>query len=482
MSEPPSLVSRLGLWAGPILFLLIYWLGPPADLSPEGNAILAGTVWIALWWITEAIPIEATALLPIPLLALSSGLDTGTITASYGHPMVFLYLGGFLVALGIERWNLHRRIALNIIWLIGTRPRQILLGFMLATAFLSMWISNTATSLMMLPIGLAIVRQMIPEGQESQSSFAKALMLAIAYSASVGGMATLIGTPPNAVFASVVQETLGQKIPFVTWMSFALPFSMAMVMICWAYLSYGAFSLGHLEEGGGRSEIQRQLQALGPMQGPEARVLVVFALTALAWITRSWLLNRLVPDLDDTHIAIGAGLVLFIIPARGKGGERLMAWKDTLRLPWGILLLFGGGLALAKSFQETGLAIWLGEGLTNLQGLPFFFLLLIVVAMVNFLTEVTSNLATASMILPILAALAQAIGVHPYGLMIGATLAASCAFMLPVATPPNAVVFGSGVLRMRDMVRAGLVMNLTSIVLIGVYTYLLLPLIWGVEL
>jgi sodium-dependent dicarboxylate transporter 2/3/5 len=265
-------------------------------------------------------------------------------------------------------------------------------------------------------------------------------------------------------------------------MSFALPFSLALVLICWAYLSYTAFSLSSLDGAGGRAEVQRQLKQLGAMQGPEVRVLVVFALTALAWITRSWLLNRWFPQLNDTHIAVGAGMLLFVIPARGKGGERLMAWKDTLRLPWGILLLFGGGLALAKSFQETGLATWLGEGLTNLQGLPFFFLLLIVVAMVNFLTEVTSNLATASMILPILAALAQAIDVHPYGLMIGATLAASCAFMLPVATPPNAVVFGSGILRMRDMVRTGLAMNLISILLIGVYTYLLLPLIWGVEL
>lgn len=466
---------------GPVLFFLVLMFFHPEGLSTEANAILAATAWIAVWWITEAIPIAVTALLPLVLFPLSGGLDLPSTSESFGHKYVFLYMGGFIIAIAIEKWNLHKRIALNIINFIGSDIRKIILGFMIATAFLSMWISNTATAVMMLPIGIAIIKQLRdnPNTIEDENLiFGKALMLAIAYSASIGGVATLIGTPPNLVLAGVVLDTYGYEITFMQWFMFGLPISIVLLLLCWKYLTRYAFSFRQTEFPGGKAEIKRQLQLLGNVTYEEKLVGFIFAFTAFCWITRSFLLQQFLLGLDDTIIAIFFAIVLFLIPSKNRK-EQLINWEEAVKMPWGIILLFGGGMALAKGFEVSGLAVWIGSQMASLSGLPVILLLLVLIAAVNFLTEITSNLATTAMLLPVLAPMALTIDVHPFVLMVGAAVAASCAFMLPVATPPNAVMFGSGYLRIPDMVGKGLFMNLVSILILTVFVYFVLPELWN---
>ena len=475
-------VKNFGLILGPALFLIILLWFHPEELSKEANAILASTIWIAVWWITEAVPIAITSLLPVVLFPLTGGMELAETTASFGHRYIFLYIGGFILAIAIERWNLHKRIALNIIQLIGTNVKNVILGFMVATAFLSMWISNTASSVMMLPIGMSIISQLMdnPKTVENENqNFGKALMLAIAYSASIGGMATLIGTPPNLVLATIVQETYGIEITFSKWFMFGLPISLILLAICWKYLTEIAFTFKQKKFPGGRNEINKQLKSLGKLSYEEKMVLLIFVGTAFAWITRSFFLQKLIPNLDDTIIAVIAGILLFILPASKSKNRKLINWEEAVKLPWGILLLMGGGLALAQGFKTSGLAEWIGGQLTLLEGASIFILLLFLIALVNFLTEITSNLATTAMILPILAPLSLVLDVNPLILMVGATVAASCAFMLPVATPPNAVVFGSGYLRIPDMAKTGVWMNLFSIIFLTIMVYFLLPILWG---
>lgn len=468
---------------GPLVFALLELIGAPASMPEDAFHVLSVTAWIAIWWITEAIPISVTALLPIVLFPLTGALDLQTTTASFGHRYIFLYIGGFILAIAIEKWNLHRRIALNIINFIGTNVVNIILGFMIATAFLSMWISNTATSVMMLPIGMAIISQLKDNPVTIKNEtriFGKALMLAIAYSASIGGVATLIGTPPNLVLAGIVQETYGIEITFFQWFKFGLPISIVLLFICWRYLTNVAFSFQQREFPGGKQEIRRLLAELGSISKEEKIVLAVFILTAFCWISRSFLLQPFIPAIDDTIIAMIAGISLFLLPS-GKKGQPLLKWEEAVKLPWGILLLFGGGMALAEGFKQSGLAEWIGTQMTLLQGLSLLLMIAILITCVNFLTEVTSNLATTAMLLPILAPMALSIDVHPYILMVSATVAASCAFMLPVATPPNAVVFGSGYLTIPDMTRTGIWMNILSIILLSLIVYFLLPLFWGFD-
>jgi sodium-dependent dicarboxylate transporter 2/3/5 len=474
--------KRIGLFLGPIFYFFIRLFFSPEGLSEEANGVLASTAWIAIWWITEAIPIAATALLPIVLFPLSNSLDIASTTESFGHKYVFLYLGGFIIAIAIEKWNLHKRIALNIINIIGSNIKKIILGFMVATAFLSMWISNTATSVMMLPIGIAIIKQLKdnPETDKDENLiFGKALMLAIAYSASIGGIATLIGTPPNLVLAGVVEETYGFEITFLQWFKFGFPISVVLLFICWKYLAFYAFSFKQQEFPGGKQEIKRLLNSLGTMSYEEKMVSIVFGATAFCWITRSFLLQKILPQLDDTIIAILFALILFLIPSKTKK-KKLISWKDTQNLPWGIILLFGGGMALAKGFETSGLALWIGNQMTTFAGLSTFLLVLLIITAVNFLTEITSNLATTAMLLPVLAPMALSIDIHPFILMVSATVAASCAFMLPVATPPNAVVFGSGYLKIPDMVKKGIVMNIISIVTLTLFVFFILPILWNI--
>ena len=366
---------------------------------------------------------------------------------------------------------------------MGTNVVNIILGFMVATAFLSMWISNTAATVMILPMGLAIVAQLNDNPDTIQNEnmiFGKALMLAIAYSASIGGISTLIGSPTNLVLAGIVETTNGHEITFSQWFLFAFPIVLILLFIYWKYLTGHAFKFKQKEFPGGRREIERQHKALGRMSHEEKIVLAIFTFTAAAWISRSFLLQGIIPNIDDTIISICTVMLLFVAPA-SKKGERILLWKDAVKLPWDIVLLFGGGLALASGFESSGLALWIGGKLEALDTLPFVLVLFIVIAMVNFLTEITSNIATVAMILPVLISLAPILGIHPYYLMVGATVAASCAFMLPVATPPNAVVFGSGYLNMSDMVGKGFWMNFISIIIVTIFVYILLPLIWDLD-
>jgi sodium-dependent dicarboxylate transporter 2/3/5 len=477
--------KKMGMMAGPLAFIILQNL-TLEGLSPEGQAILSSTAWIAIWWITEALPMSATALLPVILFPLTGGLDIETTSTTYFSPLIMLYLGGFVIAIAIERWNLHQRIALNIIKTIGTNSSRIVLGFMVATAFLSMWISNTATTLMMLPIGLAIAHKMsdfhsTKDDGASRTSFNKSLMLAIAYSASIGGMATLIGTPTNAIFSAVSMKLYDQETTFFDWFSFAFPITVILIIVGWVYLTKIAFKTNAGESKSAQEEINRHLESTGEMTYEEKMVAIVFAFSASAWILRSFVLELLLPGINDTVIAIFGALVLFVIPSRTKG-VALMDWESASKLPWGILILFGGGLAIAIGFRQSGLALWLGEKLSSMEQFHFALILFTVIIMVNFFTEITSNVATAAVMLPILASLSQSIGVHPFGLMIGASMASSCAFMLPVATPPNAIVYSSSFLTMDDMIRAGFWMNITSSLVLFVCIYYLLPIVLGIDL
>ncbi|HHJ16886.1 MAG TPA: DASS family sodium-coupled anion symporter [Gammaproteobacteria bacterium] len=464
--------SGIGLWLGPAVFLLMLLLPQPQGLAPEAWRLAAVSVWMAVWWISEAIPIPATALLPIVLFPLLGIMPATTVTGSYGHHLIFLFIGGFMIAATLERWGLHRRIALHVIRRTGTSPARLVLGFMLATALLSMWISNTATTMLMVTIGLAVLKQVLPDTQQQGSPLSVALMLGIAYAASIGGIATLIGTPPNAILAGVLEQNYGIQLGFGDWMLFALPLSALMLGLCWLYLTRFAFPLHAVELPGSMDVIEQQLGELGDMSRAERRVAWVFGSVAVAWIGHGLIDWAPLAPLRDSTIAIAGALALFMIPAGTEQRRFLLDWQTAVRIPWDIIILFGGGFALAAGFSETGLTGWLGQQLHVLKGMPVVWVLVAVGLMVTFLTEVTSNTATASLLLPVLGALALAIALPPMLLMVTATLCASFAFMLPVATPPNAIVFGSRCLRIPQMARAGLWLNFLGVLLITAFVYL----------
>ena len=474
----------IGLVLGPLLFVLTLLLPLPDGLSPEGLRVAAVALLMAIWWLTEAIPIPATALLPILLFPLLGVLDGGTVTRAYGHHLVYLFLGGFLMAVTMEKWNLHHRIALHTIPLVGVTPTRIVLGFMLATAFLSMWISNTATTMMMVTIAIAVLHEIGHEVEHTPGrfQFGTALLLGIGYAATIGGVATLIGTPPNAIFAGVVEKTYGFSVSFLDWMRFALPLSVVMLLLTWFYLTRILFrsEIAHLP--GGRAFIRQQIAGLGPMTRAEKSIAIVVTTVAVLWVLRGLYTPPALAMVKDSTIAIAGALVLFLIPVNLRRREFLLDWQTAVTIPWDIIILFGGGFALAQGFSESGLTGWLAEQLAILKGVNLVVIIGAVVVLVIFLTEITSNTATASLLLPVAGALASATGVHPYGLMVAAVVAASFAFMLPVATPPNAIVYGSRYVTIMQMAKAGVWLNLAGAVLITAFVYLLLPLAWGIRL
>ena len=483
------LTSRLWfIFLGPSIFLFMMILGTPTDMPSAAYGVLAATIWISIWWISEAVPIPITSLLPIVLFPMVGDMSMKEVTSPYATPIIFLFIGGFILALAMEKWQLHRRIALHIIHLVGTNMRQIVLGFIMATGFLSMWISNTATTLMMLPIALSVITQFQYFNEKNQlqiqgaDKFGKALVLSIAYAASIGGMATLVGTPTNLIFAQNVKEFYHVDIPFDQWFWVSLPISLILLVVCWQHIVRWAFPLSKQKIEAGKIVIQSQLQSLGKMTLEEKWVLGIFATVALAWISRRYLITPFFPKINDINIALMGAFLLFIIPSSSKKGEQLMDWKTSLKLPWGVLILFGGAFSLAAAFESSGLTQWIAARLSLLKGIPLWIILLLLVAGVNFLTEITQNMATCTLMMPILAASAKALDLHPYPLMVGTCIAASCAFMLPFATAPNAIVFGSGVFNIREMIRAGFWLNLVSIVVIVFMIYFGLPLIWGIEL
>lgn len=472
---------RIGLAIGVALFVLMLVLPPPEGLALAPWRVAAVAVLMAVLWLTEAVPIAATALLPIVLFPLLDVAPIGDASAPYADPLVFLFLGGFLIGLAIERWNLHRRIALAVLVRVGAREDLQVGGFMLATAALSMWVSNTATALMMLPVALSVVPRgpggAVTPGKER---FAVALLLSVAYAASIGGVATIIGTPPNAFLRGYMDRTYGIEIGFAEWMLIGIPVSAVMLAVAWWVLTGPLFRLGRDEVPAARAAIRQALAELGAPSAAEKRVAAVFGLTAALWISRP-LIDDVAPglDLSDTTIAVAGALLLFVIPS---GVERrfLLTWEEAERLPWGVLLLFGGGLSLASAVSSSGLAAWMGGELEALEGVPVFVLVLTITVLVIFLTELTSNLGTTATFLPVVTALGVGLGQPPLLLAVPAVLAASCAFMLPVATPPNAIVFASGLLTVPQMARAGFWLNVLGVIVIIALAYLLTGPVFGV--
>lgn len=478
--EQPEGLPRsqiIGLVVGLAGFLACLIISPPGGMSAEAWAA-GGMMWLmAAWWSTEAIPIPATALLPIVLIpALGLG-SIGQATAPYANPIIFLFLGGFTLGLAMQRWNLHRRIALLTLRAMGVKPRNQIAGFMIATAFLSMWVSNTATAVMMLPIGLSIIAMTQSDNEDGLRRYGTALLLAIAYSASIGGIATLIGTPPNALLAAYLADNHGIEVGFAQWMLMGLPVSVTMLVLVWWWLTRKDFGIGQSDDSG--DMIRRELIALGPLGRGEKLVGLVFVLTASAWIFRPLLSANLAPWLSDTGIAIAAALAMFLIPVDTRERKFLLDWESAEKLPWGVLLLFGGGLAMAGAISSSGLASWIAEAMGAATLLPALFMVALVTLVIIFLTEVTSNTATAAAFLPLLGALAMAQDISPLLLTVPAAIAASCAFMMPVATPPNAIVFSSGHMRIGDMIGAGFALNLMGVVVVTVASYWLMGWVFG---
>lgn len=483
-----TLRQKIGLFAGPVVFAVFLLMPAPSGMSTEAHRTAAVAVMMAIWWLTEAISISATALLPLALFPLLGIQDVKETAVSFGDSNIYLFLGGFLLAAAMEKCNLHLRIAYGIITNIGKNPRLIILGFMCAAAFLSMWISNTATTLMMLPIGIAsiIAIEALEEIDEKTARyFGIALMLGIAHGASIGGIGTIIGTPPNIIFTGAAASLYPDlpEIGFLQWMKIAMPVTLILLPVTWLILTRVIYKISGMQMTGARKSLLEKRSALGPMRVEEKKVLAIFLLTAAGWIFRKdialgsfiipgW--SNLFPQpgyINDATVAIVAAIILFITPVDRKFSGFLLTWKEARNIPWGILILFGGGIALAAGFESSGLSEWLGQNLKALQGLPVWFFILIISLLVTFLTEVTSNTATASLFMPVMGGLAVGVGFHPYLLMLPAALSASCAFMLPVATPPNAIIFGSGRIKIMQMAKTGFLINLSGAVVITLTIY-----------
>ncbi len=485
---------KVGFFSGIILFFIILIIPFGTGLGNIARYTAACAVLMAVWWLSEAIPLAATALLPLVLFPLLKILPAGDVAQSYADSNILLFLGGFFIAFGMQRHNLHKRIALNIIKILGTSPRKIVLGFMVATAFLSMWISNTATAMMMLPIGIAVIEHIKPFIKVNQISnkpngrrdnIGIALMLGIAYSASIGGVGTLVGTPPNIIFAGVVKNMFPAlpEIDFVRWLGIGMPIVLVFLPITWLYLVYIGAPVVKTNIPGGKEIIKSELSTLGKMKRGELLTLIVFCITALGWIFRrdiaignfqltgwaSWL--GISKYINDSTVALIGALLLFIIPLNLKKNEFILNWEWAQRIPWGILILFGGGFALAKGFESSGLDQWIGSSFGAIGNISPLIIVVVVCLLLTFLTEITSNTATITMILPVLGALTVSLGLNPFILMVPATISTSCAFMMPVATPPNAIVFGSGYLKIQDMARIGFTLNLTGIIIITILMY-----------
>ncbi|MBN3034963.1 MAG: SLC13/DASS family transporter [Bacteroidales bacterium] len=484
-------ITGFFLGLGVFLAVLLFMRLDPGH--PDTTNTLAVALLMAVWWVTEVIPLGVTALLPVLLFPVMGILGGGDVAASYFNDVIFLFLGGFLIALAMQRWNLHRRIALKILSLTGLLPSRLLLGFMLASAFLSMWISNTATAMMMLPIVISVLDQMEEHsGGVAIQRYATGMLLGIAYSASIGGIATLVGTPPNMAFAQIFRITFpnAPEVSFSQWLIFAGPVSAFMLVVVWFYL-YCVFFRKGTKIPLDAKVLHNQLSELGSMRGPERIVLIDFIAFALLlifradislgeWVIPGW--SRLLPEaayVGDGTVAIASGLILFLIPAGNN--QRVMMWEEAHRIPWQIILLFGGGFALADGFVSSGLSAWIGTGMEGLISLHPLVVTTVVCAVMIFLTELTSNTATTQMLLPVLAAIAVSARINPLLLMLPATLAASMAFMLPVATPPNAVIFGTDRIKITDMARTGFWMNLTGIIVVTMATWILGRLFFGIH-
>lgn len=464
-----------GLLGGTLLLLFTVFADPWFGLPPTAWHCLGLVLLMAVWWATEAVPLPVTALLPIIFLPMLGLCNVKASTAPYAHPTIYLFFGGFLLGLAMEKCNLHKRIALLILSKVGSCPRMQIAGFMFATGFISMWVSNTATAIMMLPIGISVA-SVVTQGQDAGEAkrFSCALMLAIAYSSSIGGMGTLIGTPPNALLRAFLAEHYHIHIGFGQWMLLGVPVAIALSLFTWWWLTRKPFNFAGNTV---HEKIRQELEALGPVSREEAMTACLFGCAAICWVLQP-IISRALPFVDDTFIAMCFGLLLFVMPVDMGKRQFLMNWQEARKLPWGILLLFGGGLSLAGAINSTGLASWMANVLGSLQGIPFILMTFILVITVQIMTEFTSNTATSAAFLPLVGIMAVAQGIEPAIYAIPAALAASCAFMLPVSTPPNAIVFRSGALTIPDMLRAGFALTLASGVIITLLVWLLVPLVF----
>ncbi len=478
--------QNIGLFLGPLLFGLIMLLPIPEGMSATAWQTVGVALFVATWWATEAIPLAAASLLPLVLLPLTGITSSADASMPYAKPAIFLLLGGFIAAMGMQKWNLHRRIALNILARVGDHPAALIAGFMAASALLSMWISNTATTLMLVPIALTVANTVLQEKADGHR-FTIALLIGCAWSASIGGLGTYIGTPPNLFVKAFIFQQTGREIMFHEWMAFAIPVVVCMVPLAWLVLTKICFPFEARLATGGAEVVQRELRAMGRVTTPEKRAAAIVIGMALLWSFRQVLvgfepLTSLLPflkNMQDMHIAIAAALAMFLVPAGGHAkGKQLLDWETATTLPWSVILLFGGGLSLAAAIQSSGLALWLGEAMSGLAVAPLFIIVLAIVGMVIFLTELTSNTATTAALVPVLGALATTANIDPIMLAAPTAMAASCAFMLPVATGPNAVVFASGQIHVPDMIRAGLWLNIIGTFVVSALCYTLLPLIF----
>lgn len=510
-----KIVGRIGLIAGPLLFLLIVFIPLPQQqvnggLSFESKIVLATTAWMGVWWVTEAIPIYVTALLPLVLFPSLYITDLGQTSANYADRVVFLFLGGFLLAKAVERSNLHTRFALHILDLFGTNPKYIVAAFILVTGLLSAWMSNTATTMLMLPIASAVISQ-LHNNKNDQNRFAVCILLSIAYSASIGGMATLIGTPPNAIFASLSKSTLGLDVSFGQWLEIGLPISGISLLVLWIYMTRIGVKITDIKSIAEEKDfVKKKLLQLGNLSRDEKIVAGIFISTAIAWITRGLIWKDLLPAIDDSTIVLVSAISLFLLPSirnssknndnikeketklekepninnnddnrnNNNDDEKLLNWKSATKIPWGVLILIGGGLALANAFTATGLDNWIASQLNFLSGMPLIVIILVIVAVAIFSSEIISNTATAALLIPISVSLATALDINPVLLMVPLTIATSYGFIMPVGTPPNAIVFATGHVTARRMAKVGLPLDIIGIILITILTLFLVPLVW----
>lgn len=475
--------NKAGLFMGPLVFVIMALSSPPEGMGVEAWRVAAIGLWMAIWWISEATAVYATALLPIALFPLLGIFAVKQAVAPYANPLIFLFMGGFLIAQSMQRWNLHKRIALRLLVITGTKSHRLIGGFMLTCALLSMWVSNTATAVMMLPIGLSVASLLIGRDREAQemAPFRTALFLGIAYGCSLGGLATLIGTPPNALLAAYLADNHDIHIGFAQWMAAALPLSMALLFLTWLMLTKVLFRVANSPIAGAEEVIGQELLAMGAMSRGEKLAGSVFLITAVLWVSRPLISGYLSGVyLSDAGIAIFMAVLLFVLPVNMKQKEFALNWEQAVRIPWGVLILFGGGLSLASAIGATGLAEWLGGALSGFAIWPAWVVLLLTVALIVFLTEMTSNTATTAAFLPLLAAISLQMGETAAYLAVPAAIAASCAFMMPVATPPNAIVYSSGYVTIPQMAKTGIFLNILCIVLITLLAEMFILRVLGV--
>ena len=473
------IAKRVGLLLGPVFFLIINIL-PFELVSSSGDKVISVALWMITWWITEAVSISVTALLPLLLFPLLKVMPMNEVGSNYGSPIIFLFFGGFVMALALEKVNLHKRIALSIIKLTGTTPKKVVLGFMIATGLLSMWISNTASTVVMLPIALSVIQLLIDDEDgftKNDKNFAVSVMLGIAFSANAGGIATIIGTPPNSVLIGFLENEYNIEISFLEWMSIGLPFSLIMISVVYLVLVEFMYPNKNLKFKASQEVIHTELKKLGKISKREKFVLLVFACAIFLWIFRA-VINKVFPELKltDTMISVFAALAIFAVPFNFKKGDFILNWKDTEKLSWGILILFGGGLALAKGMSSSGIVDQVSSAIAS-YNLGVFLTGSILIFLMLFMTELMSNVALVAVLAPVVAGIALGLNIPIVNLLVPVTIASSCAFMLPMATPPNAIVFASGYVKVKDMMKTGLILNCLAVLLLVVIFKYILPII-----